>query len=68
MYWLRLRNNNHAYLNVSVWLSSLWGTKFLKPTAEMSKDELNACPKCFYTTKSDGWVQINAGSAWSNLK
>ena len=57
MHWLRLpNNNNNVYLNVSEWLASLRGTKFSKPIEEMSKGELSACLKCFYTSarKKDG--------------
>lgn len=38
------------------WLASPGGAKFSKPIEEMSKEELNACLKCFYTSarKQDG--------------
>lgn len=38
------------------WLASPGGSKFTKPIEEMSKEELNACLKCFYTSvrKQDG--------------
>ena len=38
------------------WRASSVGSKFSKPIEEMSKDELNSCLKCFYTSarKQDG--------------
>ncbi|KAL9982412.1 hypothetical protein ACROYT_G004450 [Oculina patagonica] len=38
------------------WLASPGGAKFPKPIEEMSKEELNTCLKCFYTSarKQDG--------------
>ena len=52
----RLRNNNNIYLNVTEWRASPGGTTFSKPIEEMSKEELNICLKCFYTSarKKDG--------------
>lgn len=40
----------------SDWLASPGGAKFPKPVEEMSKEELNTCLKCFYTSarKQDG--------------
>ena len=51
-----LRNNNNIYLNVTEWLASPGGTTFSKPIQKMSKEELNVCLKCFYTSarKKDG--------------
>ncbi|CAH3150026.1 unnamed protein product [Porites lobata] len=38
------------------WLARSGGATFSKPREEMSKQELNACLKCFYTSarKKDG--------------
>jgi len=54
--WILRNNNNNVYLNVTEWLASPCGATFSKPIEEMSKQELNACLKCFYTSarKKDG--------------
>ena len=43
----RLRNNNNFYLDVTEWLATAGGTKFLKPIEEMLKEELNVFLKRF---------------------
>ena len=50
-----LINYSHA-ANLSDWLSTPVGNKFLTPIEDMIKEELNACLKSFYTSarKHDG--------------
>ena len=47
---------NRFFVLFSDWLASPGGVKFSKSIEEMSKEELNACLKCFYTSarKQDG--------------
>ena len=44
------QRNNNFYLNITEWLASPGGTKFLKPIEEMSKEELNVFLKSFCTS------------------
>lgn len=47
---------NRFFIVFSDWLASPGGAKFSKPIEEMSKEDLNSCLKCFYTSarKQDG--------------
>ena len=53
-------NNNNFYLNVTEWLVSPGGTKFSKPTGEMSKEELNVFRNSFCTSAGnrDGTLSV----------
>ena len=53
-------NNNNFHLNVTEWLASPDGTKFSKPTEEMSKEELNVFRKSFCTSAGnrDGTLTV----------
>ena len=55
-----LRYNNSVYFNVTEWLASPGGTKFSKLIEQMSREELNVCLTCFYTSaqKKDGTYYI----------
>lgn len=45
-----LRKNNNVYPNLTEWLTRSGGTKFSKPIEETSREELNVCWMCFYTS------------------
>ena len=64
----RLHNNNNVNLNVTEWLVSPGGATFSKPIEEMSKEELNVCLKCFYTSarKKHG-TYYKSRSSMSNI-
>ena len=62
----RLCNNNNFYLNVTEWLASPGGTKFLKPIEEMSKEELNVfflTRFCTSARKKDGTLSFYKSSS-----
>ena len=63
--WRLRNNNNNFYLNVTEWLASPGGNKFLKPIEEMSKEELNVFLKRFCTSarKKDGTLSVYKSSS-----
>ena len=63
----RLCNDNNFYLNVTEWLATPGGTKFLKPIEEMSKEELNVFLKRFCTSarKKDPHCHFTKVNQWN---